>query len=397
MSNSTATELVLKSHYICPKAGNSLSEKLKDCYKQLDDTAIFPSNFKNTIVRQSIFISVSSDSEYLLIKQELLECSNGFFESLPPTSIIAQAPDNSPLMVEFTSIEDLTNQEVEFKKNDKASWLVVERCDSKMIFVAGLGEASESTDILKQSTLAFESLESVLKAEDFAFCNIIRQWNYIEEIIKNVNHNNAISQHYQIFNDVRSKYYQKSNFTHGYPAATGIGQAFGGIVIDAIAVKTTDENSIIPIKSPLQLDAYSYSKEVLADNNKMSDFCRTSPKFERAKLISTSECKCIFVSGTAAIKGQTSIPEVSVRKQTEMTIQNILNLISNENISKYGLCPTEKASLVSIRVYIKLPEDIAVVREICEQNFPQLPAIYLVADICRPELLVEIEGFATIA
>lgn len=396
MANSTATELVLKSQYIYPRTGNTLPEKLKDCYNQLGETNNFPANFKETIVRQSIFISVDNNAEYLFYKKELLACSDGFFDNLPPTSIIAQQPDNGSLIVEFTSIEGLNRQEVEFKKNEKASWLVVERCDAKMIFVAGLGEASENTDILKQSTIAFESLESVLKAEDFEFCNIIRQWNYIEEIIKNVSHNNAVSQHYQIFNDVRSKYYQKSNFIHGYPAATGIGQAFGGVIIDAIAVQTKDENSIIPIKSPLQLDAYSYTNEVLAENNKMSDFRRTSPKFERAKLIITSECKCIFVSGTAAIKGQTSIPELSVERQTEMTIQNIHSLISNENILKYGLCPAEKASLISIRVYIKKSEDISVVREICNKYFLQLPVIYVVADICRPELLVEIEGFATI-
>lgn len=151
--------------------------------------------------------------------------------------------------------------------------LVSDRCDAKMIFIAGLGVASENTDILKQSTVAFESLEAILKAEDFVFSNIIRNGTTSKKLWKNVSHNNTISQHYQIFNDVRSKYYQKSDFTHGYPAATGIGQAFGGVIIDAIAIKTKDEKSIIPIKSPLQLDAYSYTKEVLAENNKMSDFC----------------------------------------------------------------------------------------------------------------------------
>ena len=50
--------------------------------------------------------------------------------------------------------------------------------------------------------------------------------------------------------------------------------------------------------------------------------------------------------------------------------------------------------LAKIRVYLKRPEDLAKCRAICERRFGSVPAIYAVADICRPELLVEIEGVA---
>lgn len=121
MANSSpATELVLKSHYLSPKNGKTLPEKLKDCYNQLGETNNFSANFKETIVKQSIFISVANNAEYLLNKAELLECSKGFFNNLPPTSVIAQEPENSSLVVEFTSIDGLINQDIEFKINEKA-------------------------------------------------------------------------------------------------------------------------------------------------------------------------------------------------------------------------------------------------------------------------------------
>jgi hypothetical protein len=47
-----------------------------------------------------------------------------------------------------------------------------------------------------------------------------------------------------------------------------------------------------------------------------------------------------------------------------------------------------------LRVYIKRQEDYAKTRAVCEARLDELPTIYAVADVCRPELLVEIEGIA---
>jgi hypothetical protein len=43
---------------------------------------------------------------------------------------------------------------------------------------------------------------------------------------------------------------------------------------------------------------------------------------------------------------------------------------------------------------LKRAQDFAKCRAICERRFGAVPAIYAIADICRPELLVEIEGVA---
>ena len=47
-----------------------------------------------------------------------------------------------------------------------------------------------------------------------------------------------------------------------------------------------------------------------------------------------------------------------------------------------------------IRVYIKRKEDYAVVQNACRARLSKTPAVYTVADMCRPELLVEIDGMA---
>ena len=293
-------------------------------------------------------------------------------------------------------IQGLKPGELIFKQNDTASWLVLRRNTMKIIIAAGLSETQVSNCILQQSTTAFEFLQNILLEEEMEFSDIIRQWNYIEKITAHADYNNSVSQHYQIFNDVRSKFYQLANFENGFPAATGIGMDFGGINIDFIAAKLESKASIIGVKNPVQLDAYNYSEEVLAENSSMMDFCKTTPKFERAKVLITPEGKWIFVSGTAAITGQLSSLQSCIKQQTEMTIQNILSLISRENLHKNGIDCSRDVTLSYLRAYTKHKSDIPLVKEICRKYFPEIPIAFVVADVCRPELLIEIEGEAEI-
>jgi enamine deaminase RidA (YjgF/YER057c/UK114 family) len=225
------------------------------------------------------------------------------------------------------------------------------------------------------------------------FQDILRQWNYIEQITGTEKGSQSDNQHYQIFNDVRSNFYNQADFTHGYPAATGIGTDFGGISIEIMACRFLQGDRMIPIKSPVQKDAYSYTKEVLAQNNSLPEN-RTTPKFERAKVWQFASGSLIFISGTAAIKGQDS-DRKSAAHQTEMTIENILQLISPANLAHNGVSSLATPKVRQLRIYVKYSKDLAQVKEVCTRFFPDVPSVFVLADVCRPELLVEIEGVAT--
>jgi enamine deaminase RidA (YjgF/YER057c/UK114 family) len=108
-------------------------------------------------------------------------------------------------------------------------------------------------------------------------------------------------------------------------------------------------------------------------------------------LIETSRGACCFVSGTAAIRGEESMDASSARLQTVKTIENIEYLVSKENLVRFGCKPYE-LKYAKLLVYIKHKEDYDEVRRVVEEKFPQLPVIYTIADVCRSELLVEIEG-----
>jgi enamine deaminase RidA (YjgF/YER057c/UK114 family) len=255
--------------------------------------------------------------------------------------------------------------------------------DSSLIFIEGIASSDFSDGVFKQSKEVFEKINAILTHHGFTTDDIVRQWNYIG----NITHHRDGRQNYQEFNDARSEYYQNGSWPNGYPAATGIGASCNGIIVGCIAYKSA--NGIHPINNPLQIAAHEYSKKVLVDDN--ANAIKSTPKFERAKLIEIDGQACCFVSGTAAIRGEQSMDASSARSQAIQTIENIEHLVSKENLERYG-CKPYDLHFVNLRVYIKNAEDYEEIRSVVEEKYPDTPTVYTIADVCRPELLVEIEG-----
>jgi enamine deaminase RidA (YjgF/YER057c/UK114 family) len=232
----------------------------------------------------------------------------------------------------------------------------------------------------------------ILSAEGLSIHHIIRQWNYIENIawLDDVEDS---EQNYQQFNDVRATYYEKGDFKYGYPAATGIGMDTGGVIIDFLALSESDQVRIRPIKNPGQIDAHRYSELVLEGSSSR----KCTPKFERAKLVSIGSRHYIYVSGTASILGEETVHVGDVEKQTETTIENINRLFSKENQKLLGLdFEVSRIRFSHLRVYVKRREDIPAVERICDSMLNCKSSLYLESDVCREDLLVEIEGVFTI-
>ena len=255
--------------------------------------------------------------------------------------------------------------------------------DSSLIFIEGIASSDFSDSVYGQSSEVFSRLDNILSSHGFSTDDIVRQWNYIG----NITHHRDGKQNYQEFNDARSAYYQKGSWKSGYPAATGIGASCEGIIVGCIAFKGKD--CIYPINNPLQIAAHEYSKQVLIDDN--VNAIKSTPKFERAKLIETGGRAYCFVSGTAAIRGEQSMDADSARFQTIQTIENIEYLVSKENLERHG-CKPYDLRLVNLRIYVKDKEDYKEVKAVVDEKYPDTPAIYTIADVCRKELLVEIEG-----
>jgi len=381
--------------YFIPRQGSTLPEQLNDCLFQLEEQITLKNLGKKNTLKQTFFLKVSHQDEYDKMVDVLEEQIQQFYGAfLPATSVIAQAPENGKyLAMEVYILDDLLQAtEVVHKSLENVPYSVVQHPDFKEVYAAGL-TAMHQDNFYEKAMGAFMLMEKILDFEDLAFSDVVRQWNYIENITKIIKEGSE-RQHYQIFNDVRSFFYRKNEFVNGYPSATGIGMDTGGVVIDFIAVSPSQKLTIKPIKNPGQIDAFEYSEKVLAGKSLNGSSRKTSPKFERGKVLHTLGATRIYISGTAAILGENIVGKRNLEKQTLVTIENIKNLISAENLRETGLknLNPEKKSFLYIRTYVKHQKDISAVKAICEKQFKSENFQYLVSDICREDLMVEIEG-----
>lgn len=379
--------------HIVPTTGKDFSAQVQSCVQQLDEFIREEEETRFFITHQTFFISARTREEYesrsAAIRSQLSRICG---TPLPATSIVAQSPAHgSDVVLELICTKESDRKKVVYKTHQGLSYTVVEYDSFKAVHCGGLmGKAGDS--IHESSVKAFEQAMEILSAEGLSIHHIIRQWNYIENIAWVKNRKDS-EQNYQIFNDVRSSYYDKGEFTFGYPAATGIGMDTGGVIIDFLALSESDQVHIQPIENPGQIDAHKYSELVLEGNSVQ----KCTPKFERAKLVSLGQRNYVYVSGTASILGEKTMHVGDVEQQTITTIENINRLFSKENQEKLGLdFNVSRIRFSHLRVYVKHHEDIPAVERICDSMLNCKSSLFLKSDVCRQDLLVEIEGVFTI-
>ena len=365
-----------KLHYKYAEVSSQLFEKM---LKKL----LIELTYTYTPIRLVFFTAISSNKQYseslTLIQKEIHE---KFGAQAPVVSLVAQKTLNKVgLAVEVHEMEVLSTETLSYKEWNKTRYITLQDDSSKRLFLGGVISKELEQAIATQSEEVFETIKEIMEIESMPINSIVRQWNYIEEITKY----NQGRQNYQAFNDARSIYYDQTEWTTGFPAATGIGTEWGGVMIDLNATVAYNTNTkITPIDNPLQVTAHTYSQTLLLGESDERLTHKTTPKFERAKQVVQCGNGILYVSGTAAIRGELSLEGVGIEEQTRITIENINILTGNH-------------PLAIIRVYLKNVNELEAAKMVIEQLYPQLPAIYLQADVCREELLIEIEGISIIA
>lgn len=384
--------------YIKPGKGTSLQEQLNDCLSSIEKTLETNHCKFQNILKQTVFLNASGHHDFYEKKEQLIAAFIRFYKTaFPPTAVVGQPPEEKNILTIELLLMENGEKGIEILRKDlgDSRYTVVKGPDFKKVYASGLTPAEPEGNILEQSRTSFEQMKDILENENMNFSQVVRQWNYIENITGAALVDDGLKQNYQVFNDVRSLYYDTAEFIHGYPAATGIGMNHGGVVLEFIAVESTGAITVTPLQNPFQVDAHQYSNSVLVGES-IKDISRKSPpKFERAKLLSKKESNTylIYISGTAAIRGERTVGENDVEMQTKVTIENISNLVSPGNLKQYGVrIGPETRPPSYFRVYVKKEADLPKVKEICTPFFKEAPGEYLISDICRDDLLVEIEA-----
>lgn len=336
------------------------------------------------VLKIVFFGAPKNNKEYLSQLDMLHRCTKKHFPDFPPLiSYVSQKPLIGALNAEVTSYE--TNETISFTGGK--NYLVIYDGISRELITGGILPPDLSASFLVQSNAVFNQIEDILIRENFKINSIFRQWNYIEHICVCDGEN----QHYQDFNDSRSRFYAKADWSSGYPAATGIGTEHGGIMVEFIALQ--EEGLVnVALDNPLQIAAHKYSQDVLLGAEDPCLKQRSTPKFERARVLGLHDQLIVYISGTAAIRGETSLIADDITEQTHATMQNIDYLISNDNYRGESISRGYKM----LRIYVKNSSHLEEVRNYMKVNYPEPIKIYICADICRDELLIEVEGIAEI-
>lgn len=149
-----------------------------------------------------------------------------------------------------------------------------------------------------------------------------------------------------------------------------------------------------PVENPRQIPAYCYSRR----------YGPLPPCFARATSIGSDASRRLLVGGTASIRGEDSLHVGHLEEQTLETLRNLASLVQSAcgasepaNVGDQELRPW-LGRYRELRVYRPRAEDTDAILDVLSRHVTGVARFELLqAELCRPELLVELEGLADIA
>ena len=241
-------------------------------------------------------------------------------------------------------------------------------------------------DLAKTSYRAYTELFAALKA-----CgrpHLQRLWNYLPRI----NADGGGLELYRQFNIGRQQAFLDAgrDAFGGSPAACALGMAGGGLAIRFLAGRVPP----LPLENPRQVPAWRYSTQ----------HGPRAPTFSRAALAEAGGGQVLLLmSGTASIVGETSLHPGDVQAQTHETLRNLQAVLD----AAMARCSARfSLGMLQPTIYVRHAADAPAVLALWAQAvagagsgamFGAPQACCVQADICRAELLVEIEAHALAA
>jgi chorismatase len=198
---------------------------------------------------------------------------------------------------------------------------------------------------------------------DLGYPYVFRMWNFVGRI----NEPNADGlETYRDFCRGRAEAFDRSPLPRdALPAATGVGAHTEGIAFYLLARR---EPGHVAVENHRQVPAYRYPHR----------YGPRPPSFARASRLPDG---ALLISGTASILGHATVHAGDITAQCRTTLANLATLTA------------DLRSLQAVKVYVRRTRDLDVVRRLCDEAFAGDVA-YLTTDLCRTDLLVEIEGMS---
>lgn len=221
---------------------------------------------------------------------------------------------------------------------------------------------------------AYERLLSV--AAEAGCRHLLRAWNYLPAI----NAGEGDAERYRRFCLGRAATLERAGYGDGELCA---GTAIGGDEPRLRIYLLCADQPGVSIENPRQVSAYRYPRR----------YGPRSPSFARATAVAgPGDSTLLMVSGTASVVGHRTLHEGDVHGQLAEIVRNLETLLSESvrKLGRPGLSEFDDASL--LRVYVRHAEDWPAVEDRLRQRWPHVRLAGLRGDVCRRDLLVEIEA-----
>ncbi|MFQ5807980.1 MAG: Rid family hydrolase [Armatimonadota bacterium] len=253
----------------------------------------------------------------------------------------------------------------------------VQRGGAELVYLADLashaGSGAEESTPPEHAQAVLEAVNEALLGRGLSFRDVARTWVYLDDILS----------WYDDFNEVRNAFFRRVGLTReGAPAfvptSTGIeGSNASGLrcTMDVLALRRTAEGypGLWALSNPRQSEAYDYGSS-----------------FSRGACVAERDVTHIHVAGTAAIdeEGRSVCPG-DLDGQVEFTLRNVESLLAEAGAGFHDI--------VHATVFFKRGTDASALRRVLERmGLPSFPAVTVRADVCREELLFEMDAEAIV-
>ena len=345
-----------------PTAGSSVEEQGEELFRGIGEVL---TSGKMGILQERVF---GTQDALGTIRPIRARAYGPLDDGVEPSWLVVPAGINGPVAgVQVHAVGGAGDLEV-LRSDGKACGRIVDVQGYRYLTLSGICASSAGAPP-QQARQMLEKAESVLQQVDADMFSVPRTWIWLGDILS----------WYDMFNDVRNQFFlERGLIGNGekdrMPASTGI-----GIGPNSGAACAMDLTAVINPENRI---------EYLNAGGKQGSAFDYGSAFSRASKVKTPAGTTVFVSGTASISanGETS-HRGDAEAQIEATISNVRAVLKQMN------CGDD--DVVQAIAYCKTAE----IEELFCRKWPDLrwSQITTITDICRDDLLFEMEAIAAVA
>lgn len=311
---------------------------------------------------------LTDDPHLRVVRQDVFGALNGHAEgprdqgAWPLTWVEGSGGNDCP--VAGIQVHAVAGTEVTpVRLGDRVVGTMFEDANARHCVLGGLRPSANRASPREQTREVFAQMEAALTSVGMTFQHVYRTWFYLENILA----------WYGEFNAERNAFFRERRlFDLLLPSSTGVGgKNFDGaaVVANLLAIQPRNQRvNLQTVASPLQGPAPVYGSS-----------------FSRAVELALPHQRRLYVSGTASIgpDGQT-VHIGDLEQQVAYTMGVVAAILNSRQMGW--------EDVVRAIAYFKDAKSVSAFSQYCHaQRLPELPCLVAENEICRDDLLFELE------